>query len=155
MRIIKLGIISFVFLFVLVTAMSLFIPSRIRISRAINLGPNSGFILQKIADTSRWAEWHPGFMDSSGNQPNYQLRRIPVALKSNEFICKVQQGEKKPVTNGWKIYSGREGDSLTLQWYMDFQLSWYPWQKFGSLFYESAYGSMMEQGMTHLKASAR
>jgi hypothetical protein len=154
MRIIKLGIISFIFLFGLVTVMSLFIPSHVRISRATNLAPTAGYIIQKIADTARWNQWHPGFMDSSGVQPNYQLRRIPVSLKKDEFVCKVQQGERKPVNNGWKLYSNSPGDSLTLQWYMDFQLSWYPWQKFSSLFYESAYGSMMEKGMTNLKASA-
>ena len=155
MRIIKLAIISVVFFFGLVTLMSLLIPSHIRISRATNMSPSAGYILQKIADTSRWNQWHPGFMDSSGNLPGHQLKRIPVSLKNDEFVCKVQQGEKKPVINGWKLYSGSPGDSITLQWYMDFQLSWYPWQKFGSLFYESAYGTMMEQGMTNLKASAR
>lgn len=154
MRIIKLGIISIVFFFILVTLMSLFIPSHIRISRATNLAPTAGYIVQKIADTSRWNQWHPVFMDSSGQLAVHHIKRIPVSLKKDEFICQLQSGEGKPVTNGWKLYSSQPGDSLTLQWYMDFQLSWYPWQKFGSLFYESAYGAMMEQGMTNLKASA-
>lgn len=34
---------------------------------------------------------------------------------------------------------------------MDFHLSWYPWQKFGSLLYESTYGAMMEKGLTNIK----
>ena len=134
MRIIKLAIISVVFFFGLVTLMSLLIPSHIRISRAANMAPTAGYILQKIADTSRWNQWHPGFMDSSDNLADHQLKRIPVSLKNDEFVCRVQRGEKQPVTNDWKLYSGSPGDSITLQWYMDFQLSWYPWEKFGSLF---------------------
>jgi hypothetical protein len=34
---------------------------------------------------------------------------------------------------------------------MDFDLKWYPWQKIGSLFYESNYGAMMEQGLHNIK----
>lgn len=153
MRIIKLGIISFVLIFGLITAMSSLIPSHIRISRATNLAPTAGNILEKIADTGKWHQWHPGFMDSTGRQPHIPIKRIPVSYQPGEFICNVQQGKRKPVLNGWKIYSNSPGDSIVLQWYMDFTLSWYPWEKFSSLFFESAYGSMMEEGMTRLKAS--
>jgi hypothetical protein len=65
-------------------------------------------------------------------------------------IFQLQQPHKKPVINGWKIYHTAP-DSLTLQWYMDFHLRWYPWEKLGSLFYENTYGVMMEQGLTNLK----
>jgi hypothetical protein len=34
---------------------------------------------------------------------------------------------------------------------MDFQLAWYPWQKFSSLFYERTYGAMMERGLANFK----
>jgi hypothetical protein len=34
---------------------------------------------------------------------------------------------------------------------MDFRLSWYPWEKFSSLFYEKTYGAMMERGLNDLK----
>ena len=63
----------------------------------------------------------------------------------------LQQAHKPEVINGWKIYQHSQVDSLTLQWYMDFQLKWYPWQKFGSLFYENTYGVMMEKGLSNIK----
>jgi hypothetical protein len=155
MRIIKLGIISFVLLFAIVTLMSLFIPSRIRISRAVNLSPSATHILSRIKDTNQWKTWHPAFMKTEGSQKMVPLWRIPVSSGPEEFICKVQYMDRKPVTNGWRLYTNTPGDSLTIQWYMDFQLSWYPWQKFGSLFYESSYGRLMETGMTNLKATAQ
>jgi hypothetical protein len=37
---------------------------------------------------------------------------------------------------------------------MDFQLGWYPWQKFSSLFYENTYGNMMQDGLARLKSVA-
>jgi hypothetical protein len=34
---------------------------------------------------------------------------------------------------------------------MDFQLGWYPWQKFSTFFFESTYGALMEKGLANLK----
>jgi hypothetical protein len=150
-HLIKLAIISFILIFGLITAMSLLIPSQIRISRATNIGANKNYYWNKISDTSRWKEWHPGFMITDSLDHGRIVQRIPVSSSEDEIIYNVQQGEKRPVANGWKFYSFTSTDSLTIQWYMDFKLSWYPWQKFGSLFYESSYGSMMEQGLTNLK----
>jgi hypothetical protein len=56
----------------------------------------------------------------------------------------------KPVVSGFKTIR-HPGDSSTLQWYMDFNLKWYPWDKFRSLFYENIYGVQMEQGLSNLK----
>jgi len=60
----------------------------------------------------------------------------------------------KPVISGFKTIR-HPGDSLTLQWYMDFKLKWYPWEKFRSLFYENIYGVQMEQGLHNLKELAK
>jgi len=66
-------------------------------------------------------------------------------------VMRLQQLGKPEVINGWKIYRYSNMDSLTLQWYMDFHLKWYPWKKFGSLFFENTYGVMMEQGLNNVK----
>jgi hypothetical protein len=138
-------------IFGLITAMSLFIPSQIRISKATNIGANKDYYRNKISDTSRWKEWHPGFMITDSIDYGRLVQRKFISSTDDELIFDVQQGEKKPVTNGWKFYSFPSTDSLTIQWYMDFKMSWYPWQKFASLFYESSYGTMMEQGLTNLR----
>ena len=53
--------------------------------------------------------------------------------------------------NGWKFISHAGSDSATLQWYIDFNLRWYPWEKFASLLFEKSYGAQMEQGLSNLK----
>ncbi len=70
---------------------------------------------------------------------------------ASSSITELQQEGRKPVISGLQLYGGPASDSLTLQWYMDFQLSWYPWQKFSSLFYEQTYGVMMERGLVNFK----
>ncbi|MEJ0105618.1 MAG: hypothetical protein WDO19_24995 [Bacteroidota bacterium] len=53
--------------------------------------------------------------------------------------------------SGWEAKSYNQSDSLTVQWYLDFKLKWYPWDKFFSLAYDKMYGTQMEQGLKNLK----
>ena len=127
------------------------IPSHIRISKAANFSSSQKqTLLNSIRDQNQWKEWHPAFMNDS----LLKTKAISVSMKSqsdSEIVAQMQQGNKPPVISGWKFYEYPNADSLTLQWYMDFRLKWYPWQKFGSLFYENTYGRMMEEGLTNLK----
>jgi hypothetical protein len=150
-RFIKLALISTVFLFIVVTAISLLIPSHIRISKAINLHTQKDSVLAVIDDTSRWKQWHPAFIpnDSVPRFPTIQI--VDRSKNDSEIVMHLQQSGKPEVINGWKIYQHELADSITLQWYMDFHLKWYPWQKFGSLFYENTYGVMMEKGLDNIK----
>jgi hypothetical protein len=80
-----------------------------------------------------------------------QLQKTIVEQTDSTLVYQLQQSGRKRVINGWELYGGPASDSLTLQWYMDFQLGWYPWEKFSSLFYEKTYGAMMERGLLNLK----
>lgn len=151
MRAIKLALLSVIFLFLLITAISLLIPSNIRISKAINIHGQKDSIFKLIGDTSNWKQWHPAFIPHH-SAPEFQAIQIVSRSQSaSELVMHLKQGNKPKVINGWKIYTHHQVDSLTLQWYMDFRLQWYPWKKFGSLFYENTYGVMMEQGLENLK----
>jgi len=148
MRIIKLGIISFLVIFFIIFLISLLFPSQIRISRATNL-PNkrdSIFSLLKNEKT-----WHPAYLDSASTLKFGKLQKTNVEQTDSTFSYQLQQTGRKIVTNGWQLYGSSSSDSLTLQWYMDFRLSWYPWEKFSTLFYEKTYGTMMERGLANLK----
>jgi hypothetical protein len=154
MRLIKLAILSFIFLFIVVTAISLLIPSHIRISKAINIGAPQDSIFYFIKEKGRWPLWYPAFMSTDSSRKKPQIEISPKAASDSELVFQLQQEGKMPLINGWKIYHHPSTDSLTLQWYSDFHLKWYPWQKFGSLFYENTYGVMMEQGLGNLKRLA-
>ena len=148
MRIIKLGLISFVIIFFIIFLISLLFPSEIRISRATNL-PNQRERI--FAALQKENEWHPAYLDSAAAAQMSRLRKTVTQQTDSTFIYQLQQSSRKPVINGWQLYGTSSSDSLTLQWYMDFKLSWYPWEKFSSLFYEKTYGSMMEKGLGNLK----
>jgi hypothetical protein len=151
-RLIKLGLISIVFLFVVITAISLLIPSHIRISKAINIHAEKDSIFALISDTSEWKQWHPAFIPDDSTPRFPAIHIVQKNQNDSEIVMHLQQTGKPEVVNGWNIYEHEGVDSLTLQWYMDFNLKWYPWKKFESLFYESTYGIMMEQGLDNIKA---
>ena len=151
MRVIKLALISFIVFFLLLTVISLFIPSSIRISKATNVYATPEQALNFIKDTSRWNDWQPLYQQLVAQQ---RTDRFDISLLNHSDSSVQFQTTYKgqaPILNGFQVYRFPSTDSLTVQWYMDFKLPWYPWQKFGSLFYENTYGQMMQNGLIQFK----
>jgi len=165
MRLLRFGLISFIVLFLLITGISLFIPSHVIISKAINIKAGNDSVMAQIKDASKWKNWQPG-MDTSrllyiegvvkgvvlddkdpANPVYIMIDKTSVDEVRAQFITK----KMKPVITGWKTITYPNNDSVTVQWYMDFHLRWYPWEKFGSLLLEKSHGARMEQGLTNLK----
>jgi Polyketide cyclase / dehydrase and lipid transport len=168
LRLIKLGLISIIVLFLLVTGMSLFIPSHIRISKAINIKADRDSIMAPIRDAAKWKSWYPG-LDTvkllviagkvkgvvlDDKDPVHPVYIVINKVEPDEITAQFVSKSLKPVINGWKTITYSVSDSVTLQWYMDFHLRWYPWEKFGSLLLEKSYGIKMEQGLSNLKKLA-
>jgi hypothetical protein len=162
MRIIKLGIISIIFFSILITGISLFFPSHIRISKAIDITTGKDSLMSRIADVTKWKSWYPGadtsafFVEegkikgiSTGNDQALVIREI-----NDSAVLAINVGpHSKNAGSGWNIFPGSSPNSFTVQWYMDFRLRWYPWEKFSSLLLEKRYGPMMERGLERLKAT--
>lgn len=163
MRIIKLGIISILFFGLLITGFSLFFPSHVRISRAINIGAPADVARNNIKEIDKWSNWYPGFdtlslsKGANENERNFAARGMEngsIIMKSvsvNEMYATISTDGKKSAINGWRVLSEFYPDSVTVQWYMDFKLRWYPWEKFSSLLLEKRYGPVMEKGLQTLK----
>src|SRR5688572_16386083 len=100
MRVIKLALISVVFFAVLITIFSLFFPSEVRISKAIDI-----------------------------NAPRKKVEmQMPSLISST--------GKGKAAESGWNILDSGLPNTVTVQWYIDFDLGWLPWQKFSGLLLE-------------------
>ena len=159
MRLIKLAILSFIVLFILVTIISLFIPANIRISKATNIATEDALLDTNIRNLLNWKNWHPALKaipqeEIRGSRHRIEIRGTTMALEdrtTDEIVISMTKDKGRPVWNGFKFIKHPQSDSTTLQWYMDFKLRWYPWEKFKSLFYENIYGVQMEQGLWNLK----
>jgi hypothetical protein len=165
MRLIKLAFISVVLLFCLITAISLFIPSHVRISKAINLKTVPDSVWRIVDDLQSWREWNPFFSSipqnkmqwldtADGMGKGFRVENTEVRwkeMKPDERVAELTNLTRKPMIMGWKCIGHTTTDSITVQWYTDFRLRWYPWEKFASLMFERSYGTKMESGLTNLK----
>ena len=160
MRIIKLAILSFIFLFLLITLISLFIPGSIRISKATNIAADDKIVYTYIDDLPDWKQWHPALKNVAENDfvvlkdSSVKVQGTTIRVmerKNEELITEMVTDNGRPIISALKVIRHQPGDSSTLQWYMDFRLRWYPWEKFKSLFFENIYGLQMEQGLENLK----
>jgi hypothetical protein len=152
-RVLKLGIISFIVMFLILTGISLFIPSHIHMSKVINVRADRDSIFNLLKNKEQWPRWHPAFMPS-GDPEQKMLQKTSFTIISqtdSTLHMRLQQKDRKPLNTGWQLHNYSAFDSATLEWYTDFYLPWYPWQKFGSLFYESTYGAMMEKGLSNIR----
>ncbi len=160
MRIVKLGIISIIVFSLLITAISLFFPSHIRISKAIDITTSKDSLMSRIADPTKWKSWYPGADTSAyfvvygkikgiitGNGQVLVIREI-----NDSAVLTINKGtSSRKGDSGWNIFPGSSPNSFTVQWFMDFRLRWYPWEKFSSLLLEKRYGPMMEGGLERLR----
>jgi len=144
MRIIKLGLISVIAFSVLITLFSLVFPSRVRISKAIDIRTETPQVLVELRDTAHWKNWYPG-ADSAKLLPE-----ISEVTDSSVIAQASLQKGRKGIT-GWNLYPASVPGTVTVQWYMDFHLRWYPWEKFSGLLLEKRYGPVMEKGLENLK----
>jgi hypothetical protein len=137
-----------VMIFLLFTGISLFIPSQVNISRAINLGSDADSVMRLIKDTTQWNSWYPGYdtMKAKGTTINFSV------IEKNKLTAEFKNQQSKTISSTWHVIPYEHTDSITLHWNMQFKLKWYPWEKFGSLLYEKAYGTQMETGLNNLKA---
>lgn len=158
MRLIKLVLISAVVLFGIITAIASLLPSHVRISRAVDIDAAPGKIYPKIADIKAWEGWNL-FVEAYHNK-----RWQEDKLVTDEITISLQQKSDTLITAGWQQPSGTAfgsgyqlirypHDTLrsTVQWYFDFHVSWYPWEKFQSIVYDQQMGPAMEKSLQNLK----
>ena len=158
MRVIKLGIISLIVFGVIVYLFSLFIPSHVRISRAMTIARSKADISSYIADMRTWSEWNQMIISqdsSSGNfgKKLYNSPRLKVELvnaSEDSVITNWQYGSSEPIKSGFYLVQSLSDTTVT-QWYFDFHLDWYPWEKFGSIIFDQELGPPMEKSLLNLK----
>lgn len=158
MRFIKLFVVSAIVIFLILLAFSLLLPSHVRISRAINIAAPVEKITPYISNLEQWNRWNAILADTS-------IKTIAVSseqITTNRFNIQLVTAKSDSVSTNWLQPNGKQfsgnfslmpSDKLTIvQWYFDFHLRWYPWEKFSSIIYDERMGPGMEKSLTQLKA---
>src|SRR4030095_16742904 len=111
MRVVKLAILSFIFLFLLVTIISLFIPGYIRISKATNIVADDTVVYTHIKDLPEWIKWHPALMAIPENEfqilkdSSISIRGTTISIaerKVDELVTEMKTDNGRPIISGFK-----------------------------------------------------
>ena len=161
MRIVRFIIISAAVIFIIITIISLFIPSNVRISRGIQINSSKDAVMNQVGQVSNWKNWYPGADSLKSyyednvikglilDEPNKRYLVIRE-IKDDEVTAEYLLPNKK-IQTGWLVAANANANSVTMQWYMDFHLRWYPWEKFSSFLFEKVYHPQLQHGLDNLK----
>ena len=158
MKYIKLIIISFLFLSLLITGLSLLFPSTVIVSRAMNMNAPKDSVMVLLKDFEGWRQWIKAMNDSS------------VVLHSKTeagfagTVVKISGVDEKSVYTDWTSRTGKKmkgeihlfnnantPNITVVQWQFEQKLKWYPWEKFASLMSDKIMGPMMEANLDELR----
>ena len=114
----------------------------------------------QVSNAANWKKWYPGAGSMNLLLVDGKIKGIETHSGQGLMITTVNdstvlaintRSNSKRGETGWNFFPGRN-NGVTVQWYMDFHLSWYPWEKFSGLLLEKRYGPVMEKGLDNLKA---
>ena len=157
MRIVKLALISAVVIFGIIFLLSLLIPSTVRVSRAINIDAPVDSVMLRLSDLRTWESWNEMM-----NNPQYKnVQYTEKSFSADQLKVEVVSVTKDSVITDWHQQGGRDIHSgfatltasgvTVVQWYFDFKLRWYPWEKIGSIIFDKQLGPPMEKSLNNLK----
>ena len=158
MRFVKLAVISIIALFGVITLISLLLPSHIRISRAIDINAAPGKIHPLVANLQQWEQWNEyirAYHNRVAERNTLKADEISILVTSNtDSLVKADwlQPSGNKFGSGFALFRNAGGSGhTTLQWYFEFHVNWYPWEKFQSIVYDQQLGPVMEKSLANLK----
>lgn len=165
MRFVKLGLISIVFFFFLLTAFSLLLPSVTNISRAIDINAPADTVYSYINNILKWKSWYANYDSSKvslssatvGRSASLTMDKTTVTIKEalpGKIKAVWQTGKNNPVEGEFNFITRDSASFMTLQWNFTQKVKWYPWQKFASIVSPKTIGPFMEKSLENLKKEA-
>ncbi len=158
MRVLKLFVLSIIIFSILVLLLSLLFPSRVRVARAAAIRAPQSEMLSKLSDLRMWSQWNemvsnPALTGVSVSHSKFQSDQFQIAMEETTSAKHLWLKNGIAIEGGFNLIPSN-GDTTILQWYMDFPISWYPWEKFGSILYDKQIGPVMERSLQKFKKMA-
>ena len=160
MKLLRLVILGILFPVLIITVISLFIPSNIQIAKAVLINAPADTVLNQLKDPQNWKHWYPGADSSKFFYENDLPRGLMLNEKKHEYILITGTNDNevtaqysmpgRKIMTGWVVHSINSNEVM-LQWYMKFHLRWYPWEKFTSFLFDRVYGPQLQTGLNNIK----
>lgn len=140
MRVVKLGLISAIVFAVILFLFSLLIPSTVRISRAVNIQAPQQAVHAKISSLQNWSSWNELY----SNNIDVTIHSVTPGMVSS-----VWKNKDRTLESSFRLE--QSAGVTVVQWFFDFRLKWYPWEKFSSITFDKQFGPLMERSLNNLK----
>lgn len=165
MRFIKAFIAGVLGLFIIITLLSLLIPSKVQVIRTVLINNTTiNKVSGQITDIKKWKNWHPVFtIDSAvismtANAAVFKIvhreKDLFISILSadtNAIKFLVQSKAASDLMNVIHFASLPGQEAVQVSWQATTQLHWYPWEKFYAIFMDKLTGPGYEQALNGLK----
>ncbi len=159
-------------LFAVVTIIGLFIPSSVKISRGIIIHADSVIVHNELSDVKNWHQWMPWITSDIGaivqlspitDQPGSFFKWKGLSNKSSGTITLQQINpdvihvlyqlkDMNDAEGGFRLRStGTLKQETEVQWFMEYKLKWYPWERFYGIFLDKIIAPAFDKGLEQLK----
>lgn len=165
-KLLKGFVVGLLGLLIMITLISLIIPSKVIVSRAVVVHAPVEKINAFITDLQQWKKWHPLFMqDSNGLKINFVNNRQSITWQQNgkennlaftqlvpgQVKFAAQSENRKQSDNIISVLPLADGTGQQIEWTSVNYLKWYPWQKFGGMFLNQISGPGYEMALNNLR----
>jgi len=162
MRLVKGFILAMAGLFIMITLVSLLIPSRVVVSRGVEVNATAAKVFAEINNLRNWQHWHPVFKNDSSKvsysnsscewESNGKKNKFLITADSAQRVTiSLEREGENAVTNYISVLPLSDSNRVQVEWRAVNKLKWYPWEKFYGIFIERFSGPGYEDALNGLK----
>lgn len=168
MKFLKTFVFVVFMLFLMIWFISLFMPSKVMVTRAMVMHARETTIADAICDLKAWPKWNPVFANSvkktavsadsravgatlSWQDAGSQYKFTTEEITPTGILLNLSTPGQKPTKHHIVILPLPEHNSYQVEWTALTQLGWWPWQKFAGIFEGNITGPGYEQALGALK----
>jgi hypothetical protein len=165
MRKLKLFLISVLILLVFLSLITVFLPSKITISKSTLIDATENKVAGQIRNFNNWKNWYPAFQngnriiriqDSSlvaiTDEKQHTLSMKIVEIETESITIVLKGGDQNNTTYQFILSPNGNGKTLIV-WNVNTKLSWYPWKRLTGVVLDKIAGPQYEAALENLKTA--
>ncbi len=156
-------------LFLFITLLSLFIPSKLMVTRAVVINAPADKVYNAVSNLQNWKYWQPVFINDSAKINFYtgangvsdsctwyskgKKNTIQITKKTSQSVsATLKRTGENEVLNTISLLPLADSNQVQAEWNVLIKLKWYPWEKFYGIFIEKITGEGYEAALNSLKS---
>lgn len=163
MRYIRMAFFAIIILFLILTGIGLMFPSTVRTTRAIDIHAPFDSVYKYLNDPKYWKNWMAGADSNTITFLSNKTEGPGTLIKMGTGEIKITRNAEDTIFSVWKSAGGKvlhaafipfipkNENAITVQWYFEQTVEWYPWQRLGTLSNDKVLGPVIQESLENLK----